>query len=211
MQDINEILRDKSTFIMDFDGTIADTEPLNYLVIKELVARQGTVFTECDFEKIVGRSAAEYLTEINKILGTTLRLEEVANEYIDLFRQCAHDIALPHYKYIDRLLEQYGDRTIYIVSNQFDDIIESMLKRWGIIDKFKKVVSCPVVKMTKQELFSDTQKFFNAKSRDCVLFEDAQRYLDFGKSIGFDTIGVENRYNLGKITADYIIHNADKE
>ena len=211
MSKISEILNNKSTFIMDFDGTIADTEPLNYLVIKELVARQGAVFTEDDFEKIVGKSAAEYLEKINEMYGTSLKVEDVADDYVDLFRERARDTELPHYKYVDKMLAKYSDRTIYIVSNQFADVIESMLERWGMMNRFKDVISCPVIKLTKQEMFSDTQKYFHTSVEECVLFEDAQRYLDFGKSVGFYTIGVENKYNFGKISADYIIHNADKE
>lgn len=205
MTALDNLLQDKSTFIMDFDGTIADTEPLNFLVIKDLIAREGEVFTEDAFQKIVGKTAFEYMDTINQIYGTNIKVEDVIDDYVDLFRQKAREEALPYFPYIDKLLAQYGDREIVVVSNQFADILDTMLTRWGIRDKFKRIISCPIDKIKKQALYDDTIKYLGVPQHNCVLFEDAQRYIDYGKGVGFVTIGVENKYNKGKIVADYII------
>lgn len=209
MTALDNLLKDKSTFIMDFDGTIADTEPLNFLVIKDLIAREGEVFTEDVFQKIVGKTAFEYMDTLNQIYGTNIKVEDVIGDYVDLFRQKAREVDLPHFAYIDKLLAQYGDRKIVVVSNQFSDILDTMLSRWGIRDKFSRIISCPVDNIKKQTLYDDTVKYLGAAQNECALFEDAQRYIDYGKSVGFVTIGVENKYNKNKISADYIIHGQE--
>ena len=205
MSALNNLLQNKSTFIMDFDGTIADTEPLNFVVIRELIAREGGDFTEDVFQSIVGKTPFEYMDTLNQIYGTNIKIEDIITDYVDLFRQKAREVALPYFPYIDKLLAQYGDRQIVVVSNQFDDILDTMLTRWGIRDKFARIISCPVDNIKKQTLYDNTAKYLGVPQNDCALFEDAQRYIDYGKGVGFATIGVENKYNKGKIAADYII------
>ncbi len=203
--DLYEILSKKDVFLMDFDGTIADTEPLNFLTLKTLLKRDGLEFTDEHFRQMVGKSAFEYLDLINKIFGTHYTTENEGKLYIDTFKEIAHTHALPVFKYIGELLQTFPNKRKIILSNQSDSVIRDILSNCGIVDEFENIVSCFVKQIKKQDYYLNTKEFLNAEPDKIVLFEDSQRYIDNGKSAGFTTIGVTNIYNGGKLKADLII------
>jgi len=68
VQDLRHILKDKKVFVMDFDGTIADTESLHWITYNPLLKKYGVEFTEADVHKYssIGCTEVQIYAEIKK-------------------------------------------------------------------------------------------------------------------------------------------------
>lgn len=203
--ELKNLISGKKLLLMDFDGTIADTEPLNFLTLKKLLAMENVDFTEEHFKMMVGKNAFEYLDLINKIFGKNYTAENEGRRYIEMFKDVAHENDIPYFEYIKELLAAFSNTRKVILSNQSDDVIKDLLARWGIDNEFEDVISCFVKKVKKQNYYTNIREFLGVEPNEVVLFEDSQRYLDFGRNAGFSTVGVINRYNNGNLNADVII------
>ena len=50
-----------------------------------------------------------------------------------------------------------------------------------------------------------TWEYLGVEQKDCVVFEDTQRYIDQAKSLGIDTVGIEKINDNTKLSSNYII------
>ena len=108
--------------------------------------------------------------------------------------------------YFYQILKYKGNKKFYILSNNNDDVIIPILKKFNIFQHFEHVWSMLKMKLTKQYVFEHLNEFIDAHDKKIALFEDSNTTLEIGKSFGYVCIGIESEINKGKIqTADYII------
>lgn len=206
-KELYELIKSKKVILMDFDGTITDTEPLNYMTWKEILKIFGIDFTKEDFVKIVGLPAEVIADKLGEKYGGGLSRETLVPyipKYIEVFLDLQKKMNIQIFDYVIDLLKEFVDTPKYIVSNQIVEIINDLLDKWGVRDKFNGIISCLHLNLKKPEIYVNTKQYFNCEPNECVLFEDAPKYLLEGKKNGMATVGIQNCYN--KIEkADYII------
>ncbi|MBQ7977835.1 MAG: HAD family phosphatase [Clostridia bacterium] len=204
-KELINFLKNKKVFLMDFDGTIADTEPLNYETIRRMLATENIEFTPEHFKAVLGKPATEYADYINKTFNTNYELTDTVAQYVDTYKVVEKEVEIETLEYINKLLATFDDKRYVILSNMFSDVIQNMLNRWGISDKFEEIFSCSNMKIKKKEFYTDVQTYLGVSAQDCVVFEDSQKYINEAHELGFATVGIEHQYNKGKIEADYVI------
>lgn len=204
---LKKILQNKKAIIMDFDGTITNTEPLNFKTWHYLLESQDIDFTENDFKDILGHSVYKILDILEKKYQNFDRnkLIDRVDDYIETFKRLQNESNLQMFDYVKEILENYNDIPKFILSNQIKVLIDNMLTKWKIEDKFIKVYSCLDEKLKKQDFYENAEKYFGVKASDCLLCEDSQIYIDEGKKVGMTTLGIQHNLNA-KLTADYIIN-----
>ena len=110
------------------------------------------------------------------------------------------------FDYFYDILKNKGNKNFYILSNNNDEMILPVLKKFNLLQHFEKVWSMLKMKLTKQYVFEHLNEFIDVNNKKIALFEDSYKTLEIGKSFGYICIGVESEMNKGKIqTADYII------
>ena len=203
---IDEIIKNKKVILMDFDGTITDTEPLNYLTWVKCLEPYGIQFTKEQFKQIVGRpisSIADYFQEQYPDSFDRDEFLSKVSDYVRIFMDIEKQVYVPMFDYVKDILA-YKDKQKIVVSNQTRPLIDNMLSKWGVQGEFTRIISCMDEKLNKLDIYDKCQEYFGVPATDCVLCEDMQVYLDAGKAHGMATIGIQHSYNTVK-NADIII------
>ena len=210
---LNDIIKSKKVILMDFDGTITDTEPLNYLTWVRCLEPYGIEFTKKDFEGIIGHPISEIADYFQNKYPERFDRDEFLGslpKYIEIFMEIEEEHTVPMFDYVKVLLNDFPNVPKYIVSNQTRPLIDNLLVQWGVQDKFKRVISCMDEKLNKLDIYDQAVEYFGVPANECVLCEDMQKYLNAGKERGMATIGIQHQYNKVE-SADLIIDITGKE
>ena len=206
-----DLINAKKVILMDFDGTVADTEPLNYLTWVKCMNDYGLEFNEDYFKKIIGKSLTEIASTLEEIYQSKFSKQNFLNglpKFIETFKELEQKNDVKIFDYVYDILNNFENTPKYIVSNQSKEIINSVLSKHGIDKKFVKIISCMEEKTNKEKIYENAQQIFNVKPCECLLCEDMDKYIEMGKKFGMATIGVQHKYNK-KIVADYVINMND--
>lgn len=203
---LKEILQGKKAIIMDFDGTITNTEPLNFKTWQVLFKPYNIDFKESDFKDILGHPIEKIVTifETKYDNFDSEGLKNGINDYIETFKRFQDESDLKMFDYVKELIEEFKGIPKFILSNQTKVLIENMLKKWNVENEFIKIYSCMDEKLKKQDVYKNAENYFGVKAEDCLLCEDSQIYLNSGKENGMTTLGIQHNLNP-KLTADYIL------
>ena len=206
-----DLINAKKVILMDFDGTVADTEPLNYLTWVKCMNDYGLEFNEDYFKKIIGKSLTEIASTLEEIYQSKFSKQDFLNglpKFIETFKELEQKNDVKIFDYVYDILNNFENTPKYIVSNQSKEIINSVLSKHDIDKKFVKIISCMEEKTNKEKIYENAEQIFNVKPCECLLCEDMDKYIEMGKKFGMATIGVQHKYNK-KIVADYVIHMND--
>ncbi len=207
---IKELIKDKKVVLMDFDGTIVDTEPLNYITWCRCMSKFNLHFDFEIFKKIIGYPVDQIAEILEKIYNQKISKEEFMKGvpfFVQTFKEVEKEKGIKVLDYVNVLIEDYKDIPKYVVSNQSKELINMTLSKYGLSDKFVGIISCMEEKVNKIDIYNNTLKYFGCLSNECLLCEDAQKYIDAGKALGMSTIGIKHCYN--NISADYVIEIDD--
>ena len=206
-----DLINAKKVILMDFDGTVADTEPLNYLTWVKCMNDYGLEFNEDYFKKIIGKSLTEIASTLEEIYQSKFSKQDFLNgvpKFIETFKELEQKNDVKIFDYVYDILNNFENTPKYIVSNQSKEIINSVLSKHDIDKKFVKIISCMEEKTNKEKIYENAEQIFNVKPCECLLCEDMDKYIEMGKKFGMATIGVQHKYNK-KIVADYVINMND--
>lgn len=204
---LNEILESKKVLIFDFDGTMTDTEHFNYLVHKKNWKKYGIDLTVDEYKAVMGKTVVDLKERIKDGYGD-VDAHTLIDEYINGFLELTKNDSLPMYPYVQQVLKNCDGKKVYILSNQSARIINACLEKWGITNKFDKIISLIDAKDIKKiDYYRDTEKYFGAPQADCVLFEDTQKNIDDGMACGIYTVAIKHQFN--NPVADLIIDVTD--
>lgn len=206
-----DLINAKKVILMDFDGTVADTEPLNYLTWVKCMNDYGLEFNEDYFKKIIGKSLTEIASTLEEIYQSKFSKQDFLNglpKFIETFKELEQKNDVKIFDYVYDILNNFESTPKYIVSNQSKEIINSVLSKHDIDKKFVKIISCMEEKTNKEKIYENAEQIFNVKPCECLLCEDMDKYIEMGKKFGMATIGVQHKYNK-KIVADYVINMND--
>ena len=212
---MNKAMRDlistKKVILMDFDGTVADTEPLNYLTWVKCMSDYELEFNESHFKKIIGKSLTEIASTLEEAYESKFSKQDFLNglpKFIETFKELEQTKDVKIFDYVYEILNDFENTPKYIVSNQSKEIINNVLSKHGVDKKFVRIISCMEEKINKEKVYENAKQFFNVEPYDCVLCEDMNKYIEIGKKLGMATIGVQHKYNK-KIVADYVVNMND--
>ena len=200
-------LLDKKLFIFDFDGTIADTVSTEFEIYSVVLARLGKKMKKSLWKKLLESHTAEgYLNLTNEIFDLSIKYDEFVDMYADAIRYVERKYPPILFGWVKPFLAQSPNVSKIILSNKDGNIIKENLASLGILNHFVDIFSCTTLHTTKEELYPQVLKKYQLSAVDCVLFEDTQRYIDAGKNIGFNTVGVIHKNNKKSgLLADFLI------
>ena len=186
--------------VWDFDGVLADTEPLHAESYRTMLLDRGFAVAPDFFEELVGHTEAwiwDRLTELNPSLGESTKAL-LAEERRVRFLESALSSLSP--SWIATSLVPAFDRHANgqtVVSNGNPDVIGTLLEAWGLGDRLA------VARRAEGE---DKRGLLVARcASPALVLEDSAEFLRLARSLGAATVGVAHEYNSGRgIEADLL-------
>ena len=219
--------------IFDFDGVIADSEPLHFAAFQSVLAEEGIPFTEAQYyTDYIGMDDNGCFSAV-----MTTQCRAVPPELITSLIQRKSTYFHQHIKHSLRLFDGVVDFIakvakqwpLVIVSGALRDEIELILGGAGLRDAFRAIISAEDVHQGKPnpEGFLKGLDAVNrsvaqptAKPEDCLVIEDSIPGVEGAVAAGMRCLAVSNTHPPNQLThadavtnslAEYDIHSLERE
>lgn len=192
---------------VDFDGTLADTEPLHADSYKECLKEYGVNFTHEDMRQYIGSSEGEIISALSERYSIHINRESFSilrNKYVMNGIGCIY----PYWFVIDlfRVAKKYG-WFVLVLSSQKKYLIEMCIRRWNLEGFVDMVISLDSSAKRKSDLLLSLTMDFHVGSDSVVVMEDNEIIILMAKSLGYRTIGVSHSLNeMSNASPEYLIN-----
>lgn len=203
--------------VFDFDGVIANSEPLHYRGYRDVLAGVGVTLSEADyyarylgfddvgaFQAIGKREGAAWTGAqiMDLVARKAVRLEELERDASVLFPGAA-----------DAIRRAASTMPIAIASGARGDEIRRVLRREQLLGCFTAIVAAEDTLVSKpapdpylRALALLAPSFGDRlDAGDCVAIEDSHWGLDSARAAGLRTVAVTNTYSSDELRADLTI------
>ena len=176
--------------IFDLDGTLFNTDDVNYLSYKEALEPFGI---ELDREYFVGKcNGRSYKDFLPVIMGDSKDIETVHDSKMNLYTEY-----LPHAKKNEHLIAMMNgmkdEYYLALVTTASKKNTKEITDYFGITDMFDLCLTKEDIKKTKPdpEGFLAAMEFFNVSAKDTVIFEDSDVGIEAARRAGATVFAVD--------------------
>ena len=206
-----------AAIVFDFDGVLADSEPLHLKVYQELLEPQGIHLeqaTYCarylgfDDEGVFQQLAVDY-----KLLLGDEEIELLIEEKARRFEQLVSNGNVLYPGAAPCVRRLAGAWPLGIASGALRAEIELMLRGAGLIDAFRFIVSSGETAHTKPapDPYLRAADLHGVPAAACVAIEDSHWGLQSARAAGMRTIAVTHTYPRDTLTdADVVVDSLDE-
>lgn len=166
-----------NTILFDFDGVLADSEPLHFQAEKKLVEKHGGKFTQKAFNSTLGRSMRDAIGYYKEIFHLKPGIDELIRQHDRIFMELV-DSSLVMIPGAAELIEQVNKNGFQfaIASSGTKEYIQKALKKFMLDSKFgNRITSIDMVVHGKPEpdLFLHAAKQLDVPNINCLVIEDS--------------------------------------
>jgi beta-phosphoglucomutase len=202
--------------VFDFDGVIANSEPLHFRGYRDVLAEEGITLTEADyyaeylgfddvgaFEAVAARHGVAWsgLQIADLVARKAVRLEALERDVSVLFPGAADAIRLAA-----------AAMPIAIASGARGEEIRRVLAREQLLSCFATIVAAEDTPFSKpsadpylRALTMLSPFVRELRGCECIAIEDSRWGLESARAAGLRTVAVTNTYPAGELTADLTI------
>jgi len=202
--------------VFDFDGVIANSEPLHFRGYRDVLGPEGITLAEPDYyARFLGFDDAGAFAAMGREYGRSwdashiaglvarkaVRLEELERDVSVLFPGAA-----------DALRRAAAAMPIAIASGARGEEIRRVLVRENLLSLFTVIVAAedtPVSKPAADPYLRAVsllgRRLDGLRACECVAIEDSQWGLTSARDAGLRTVAVTNTYDPGQLSADLTI------
>jgi beta-phosphoglucomutase len=202
--------------VFDFDGVIANSEPLHFRGYRDVLADEGVSLTEPDYyakylgfddvgafeavaaERGLGWGAAKIADHVAR---KAQRLEMLERDVSVLFPGAA-----------DAIRRAAAAMPIAVASGARGEEIRRVLAREGLLASFRAIVAAEDTPVSKpapdpylRALALLVPSLPGLSAAECVAIEDSHWGLESARAAGLRTVAVTNTYGADQLTADLTI------
>ncbi len=194
--------------IFDFDGVIADTEPLHFRAFQEVLEPEGMGYSWKEYmDQYLGFDDRDALrhryTRAKKKLSDEQLNDLTQRKAVAFERLVACGVVKPYPGVVDLVKAQAGVRPVAICSGAVRSDIEPVLKALGIASHFQALVTAEDVPASKPDptcyRLAVERLGGGLVGRDCVAIEDTPAGITAAKGAGLRVIAVTNTYGRDKL------------
>jgi beta-phosphoglucomutase-like phosphatase (HAD superfamily) len=197
--------------IFDFDGVIANSEPLHFAALRDTLAEEGVAIAEDEYYRLYlaydDRGALRLaLEQHGKPIGPD-RIERLARRKSEVFLALLPTVSFfPGVPALVRRLA--AEVPVAIASGALREEIETILEAGGLRDAFRAIVGANDVSQGKPhpEPYLTAAKHLEVVSpglrpEDCVVFEDSMPGIVAARAAGMKVVAVTNSYPAAMLGA----------
>lgn len=186
--------------ILDFDGTIVDTEWSEYLTVRDEYLRHGHDYPLERFQARVGRADGRHWTEdLLELTGPRPDLDEIIER-----RRAAHHRMIEATELragIVELLDRADrtDKALAVASSSPSVWVERHLGRRGLLPRFRFIATSDLVERGKPwpDLFLKAAGQLDVEPARCLVIEDSHNGVAAAKEAGMTCVAVPNPVTEG--------------
>lgn len=209
--------------VFDFDGVIANSEPLHFRAYRDVLAERGLTLTEpAYYELYLGYDDIGAFRAISTDAGTPFSEDDIASlvarKAVRLEElEKSGSVLFPGAR--DAIVRMSSSWPTAIASGALKAEILRVLHHEALASHFRAVVSAEDTEASKPDpapylravslLGRDVP---NLQPHECVAIEDSHWGLLSARTAGLKTIGITHTYNAGALTeaADVVIEHLDQ-
>ena len=205
--------------VFDFDGVIADSEPLHFRSFRDVLAGEGVELTQDDYyARYLGFNDVEAFRAIGRehrrSWSTTL-VADLARQKAERMATLERDAPVLFPGAADTIRRAAEAVPIAIASGALGSEIRRILDRAGLTREFTAIVAAEDTAASKPSpdpyqralaLLSRAVDGVEIRPGDCVAIEDSRWGLASARAAGLRTVAVTNSYDATELaSADLII------
>ena len=202
--------------IFDFDGVIANSEPLHYRAFREVMADAGIDLSEADYyARYLGYDDVGVFKTVGVERGrawTNDRIAALVNEKAACMEALERDVSVLFPGADAAVRRAAAAAPIAIASGALGAEIRRVLDRAALTSCFTAIVSAedtPVSKPAPDPYLRAVQLLAAAAgplaAEECVAIEDSIWGLESARTAGLRTVAVAQTYAADTLTADLVI------
>lgn len=182
---------DFAAYLLDCDGTIADSMPLHYIAWKKALGEWNCEFSEKLFYAWGGMPIVEIVATLNKDRGLSMPVEEVAHRKENLYFELLPQLQ-PVAEVVEHIEASHGKIPFAVVSGSARDSVTASLSTLNLLDRFETLVCAGEYRKSKP----DPEAFLLAASRlgvapkSCLVFEDTDMGIQAATAAGMASVKV---------------------
>jgi len=205
--------------VFDFDGVIANSEPLHFRAFRDILAKSNVDLTERDYyQRYLGFDDFGVFTTIGDDRGQEWSPRDVADFVADKalrLEELERDVSVLFSGAADAIRRAAAAVPIAIASGALGPEIRRILNKAGLTRYFSAIVSAEDTQLGKPApdpyeravtLLRATIQGPPLQPSECVAIEDSRWGLESARAAGLRTVGVTNSYDAAQVTlADLVI------
>ena len=205
--------------VFDFDGVIANSEPLHFGAFRDVLAARGVTLTEQDYSaRYLGYDDVGLFQAVSADFGKRWEARDIAELAADKalrFEELEHDVSVIFPGAADAIRRAAAAMPIAIASGALGPEIRRILTGAQLTQHFVAIVSAEDTPASKPapdpyvlavQLLASSMKGPALKASECVAIEDSRWGLESARAAGLRTVGVTTSYDAGELAiADLVI------
>jgi beta-phosphoglucomutase len=206
-----------SAIVFDFDGVLADSEPLHLRAYQEVLASLGVTLTREEYyARYLGYNDEEMLAKLAEAQGWTMderRLEALVAEkgrVYDAIIETTEVLYPGAAACTERLAAAFP---LGIASGALRHEIDAMLRRGGLERHFRFIVASGDTPQSKPapDPYRRAAELHGLPPAACLAIEDSRWGIESAKSAGLSCIAVTHTYPREALTmADRVVESLDQ-
>ena len=198
--------------VFDFDGVLADSEPLHFAAIQQVLASHGVPLARDEYYgRYLGYDDETLLRVLGRDRGWNPDEEQVAAlvaEKAHVFDQVIEqtDVLFPGaVECVERLA---GDYPLAIASGALRHEIEMILRRARLDRHFRFIVASGDTPHSKPapDPYARAAQLHGIPAAECVAIEDSRWGIESAKTAGLKCVGITNTYPASDLSmADRVV------
>jgi beta-phosphoglucomutase len=201
--------------VFDFDGVIANSEPLHFQAFRDVLAGEGVTLTERDYyDRYLGFDDAGVFRAVGV---ETVRLDDLVKQKAARIEALERDVSILFPGAAAAIRRLAGSVPLAIASGAIGVEIRRVLEREHLSQFFAAVVSAddtakskpapdPYLHVVAQ---LDAACGGRLAARECVAIEDSRWGLESARTAGLKTVGITHTYDARTLSADLVIDALD--
>ena len=205
--------------VFDFDGVIANSEPLHFGAFRDVLAARGVTLTEHDYSaRYLGFDDVGLFQAVSVDFGKRWDARDIAALTADKalrFEELEHNVSVLFPGAADAIRRAAAAMPIAIASGALGPEIRRILNGAQLAQHFVAIVSAEDTPASKPapdpylravELLAGSMEGPALKASECVAIEDSCWGLEAAIAAGLRTVGVTNSYDASELAmADLVI------
>jgi beta-phosphoglucomutase len=202
--------------VFDFDGVIANSEPLHFQAFRDLLAGEGVTLSERDYyDRYLGFDDAGVFRAVGV---ETMRIDDLVKQKAVRLEALERDVSILFPGAAAAIRRLAASVPLAIASGAIGAEIRRVLEREHLSQFFAAVVSAddtakskpapdPYLRVVAQ---LDAACGGRLAARECVAIEDSRWGLESARTAGLKTVGITHTYDARALSADLVIDALDR-